>query len=122
MINPVLPNRKVKDKDQVTQPILPEDCVVEWQDTLFMRNYDIRIFPPYGEETFKVFLSEQPLDLEEILTSGKDSNSRGGGVLNDLARVFNESEVNESGTRGNSNVNTSKDGTVFSFNFSIVPK
>ena len=90
---------------------------------LIFKNNAIRIAPPYGEETFKIFLSSDALDLEDILTGNGDKNSTSRGVLNNLAKIFEESVVNEAGTRGGpGKINTAQNGTIFSLNFSILPK
>ncbi len=73
---------------------------------------------------FKVFLSSDPLDLEDILTDNNDKTSRNSrGVLNNLAKIFKESEVTPIGTRGGEGkINTAQNGTIFGVNFTIVPK
>jgi len=124
-INPVLPNKNLKDRNGNPAPVKWEDCFVKKSDTLFLRNLPIYIQPPFGDETFKLFLSSSALDLEDILTL-KDAtvpvNKKG--VLNGLEKVFIESNVNDYGQRSvaGKNVNTDKNGTVFSLNFRIVPK
>lgn len=123
-INPVLPNKNLKDKDGYPAPIRPEDCLVEKGDSLLLKNLVIKIWPPYGEETLKVFLSGEKLDLEDILTDdSNDSQSRGsGGVLNNMAKIFKSSKPGGNGTRGTeTKVNTAQNGTIFSVGFSIVP-
>jgi hypothetical protein len=123
-INPVLPNKNLKDKDGYPAPIRAEDCTVNKGDSLLLKNLTIKIWPPYGEETLKVFLSGEKLDLEDILTDdANDSQSRGaGGVLNNMAKIFKNSKVNNNGTRGTeTKVNTAQNGTIFSVGFTIVP-
>ncbi len=122
IINPVIPNKKLTDVNGNPAPIRWEDCVVNKDDSLFFKNLSIRIAPPYGDEVFKVFLSSDPLDLEDILTTNDDSNSRSRGVLNNLAKIFKDSEVKPNGTRGaDGKINTAQNGTIFGLNFSIVP-
>lgn len=124
-INPILPNKKLKDKDDYPAPIRPEDCLVDKGDSLLLHNLTITIWPPYGEETMKVFLSGEKLDLEDILADDRnDSQSRGkGGVLNNMAKIFKSSKVNGVGSRGaETKVNTAQNGTIFSVGFTIVPK
>jgi metacaspase-1 len=123
-INPMLPNKYLKDKDNYPAPIRAEDCTVNKGDSLLLKNLSIKIWPPFGEETLKVFLSAEKLDLEDILTDdANDSNSRGnGGVLNNMARIFKSSKLKPNGTRGTeTRVNTAQNGTIFSVGFSIVP-
>ena len=124
-INPILPNKNMKDRNGNPAPIKWEDCLVKKDDTLILRNYSIKIFKPYGEETFKVFLSSAPLDLEEILTSKNELEAKNKrGILNGLEKIFVESNINEHGSRGviATKVNTEQNGTIFSINFKIVPK
>ena len=124
-IGPVIPNKKVKDKNNADAPIKWEDCLVKIHDTLFLRNLSIGISKPYGEETFKVFLSSSPIDLEDILTStdGGEVKSQKG-ILSELEKVFVNSTIKENGTRGVDlvKVNADESGTVFSLNFRILPK
>lgn len=121
-INPIIPNKNLTDMNNNPAPVRWEDCVVNKGDSLFFKNLSIRIAPPYGEEVFKVFLSGDPLDLEDILTSNDDTNSRSRGVLNNLAKIFKESQVNAAGTRGGeAKINTAQNGTIFGLNFTIVP-
>ena len=124
IINRVLPNRKLTNIKGLPAPILPENCYVEKRDSMMNTDMMIIISEPYGEEIFKVFLSTQQLDLEDILAGNSDENSRNrGGVLNNLAKIFKSSEVNSAGSRGaNPTINTTQDGTIFSLNFAINPK
>lgn len=125
IINPVIPNKNLRDKNNNASPIKWEDCLVKKYDTLFLRNLSIGISKPFGEESFKVFLSSSPLDLEDILTSKDETeamNKRG--ILNGLEKVFVNSNINQFGKRGavEIQVNTEESGTVFSLNFRILPK
>jgi hypothetical protein len=126
IINPVLPNKNLKDKNDNPSPIKWEDCLVKKYDTLFLRNLAIGISKPYGEETFKIFLSSSPIDLEDILTSKDENNlpQNKRGVLNGLEKIFINSSIKENGTRGveGTKVNTDENGTVFSLNFRIMKK
>jgi metacaspase-1 len=124
-INPVLPNKKLKDRNNYPAPIRAEDCIVKAGDSLLLKTLSITIYEPYGEEMLKVFLSEDKLDLEDILTDNDDSKSRGpGGVLNNMARIFKHSAVNGMGTRGEegNTINTAQNGTIFGVGFTIIPK
>lgn len=125
IINPVMPNKNLKDRNGNPDPLKWEDCLVKKYDTLFLKNYPISIQKPYGEEIFKVFLSTSALDLEDILATkdvNKPNNKRG--VLTGLEKIFVTSNLNENGTRGGvgTKVNTEQNGTVFSLNFLISPK
>ena len=123
-INPVIPNKNLTDLNNNPAPIRWEDCAVNRGDSLFLKNLAISIQPPYGNEVFKVFLSSDPLDLEDILTDNNDKTSRNSrGVLNNLAKIFKESELTPTGTRGGEGkINTAQNGTIFGVNFTIVPK
>ena len=82
----------------------------------------IHIAPPYGSEIFKVFLSTQQLDLEDMLAGVGDQTSRNSrGILNNLAKVFESSE-NKTGSRGVNPLVGAQDGTIFSYNFNIVER
>lgn len=124
-INPIVPNKNLKDRNGNPAPLKWEDCLVKKGDTLFLRNLAISIQKPFGEETFKVFLSSAPLDLEDILTSKNEEeamNKRG--VLSGIEKIFVDSNIKENGTRGVevTKVNTDQNGTVYSLNFQILPK
>jgi hypothetical protein len=125
-INPVIPNKNLKDRNNNPAPLKWEDCLVRKYDTLFLRSLPISIQQPYGDEIFKVFLSTAALDLEDILTSKDEASVPPGkrGILNGLEKIFVNSNINENGTRGGvgSRVNTDQNGTVFSLNFQIMPK
>ncbi len=122
IINGVIPKKGLTNTNGLPAPILPENCALKSKESKLYSDLMIIIGPPYGEEIFKVFLSTQLLDLEDILTSKGDETSRSRGVLNNLAKVF-ETADNKTGTRGvNPKVSTNQDGTIFSVNFSIVEK
>ncbi len=122
-INPVIPNKNLRDINNNPAPIRWDQCSVNKGDSLFFKDLSITIGPPLGEEIFKVFLSGDPLDLEEILTSNSETNSQSRGVLNNLAKIFKESQVNATGTRGGEGkINTAQNGTIFGLNFAIVEK
>ena len=123
LINPIIPNKKLKDINGAPTPINWLDCEVISKGERIFKNNAIRIAQPYGEETFKIFLSSDALDLEDILTGNGDKNSTSRGVLNNLAKIFEGSAVSEAGTRsGSGKINTAQNGTIFSLNFSILPK
>lgn len=115
VINPILPYK--------SQYIRPEDLYIAKYDSILFRNYSITIGPPYGEETFKVFLSRDKFDMEEILVNNNDRASRSAkGTLNNLAAIFKDSDGNAIASRGGAGkVNTNQDGTIFNLNFHIVP-
>ena len=123
-INPVIPNKNLTDLNGNPAPIRWDDCVVNRGDSLYLKTLSINIQPPYGNEVFKVFLSSDPLDLEDILTNNNDASSHNSrGVLNNLAKIFKESEISPTGTRGgDGKINTAQNGTIFGVNFTIVEK
>lgn len=112
IINPILPNK--------AKSIKAGDCMVEAGKFLFFNENGITIYPPYGKETFKVFLSSAKLDLEEILTTKQGIGSRS--VLSDMEKVFKDSELNEVGARGGTGKLNTQSGTIFNLNFTIVQK
>lgn len=124
IINAVIPNKNLKDRKGNDYPVKWEDCVVKKYDTLLFRIFSIGISKPYGEETFKVFLSTSPIDLEDILTSKDEEEAvKKRGILSGLEKIFVQSNINETGKRGvDIEVNTGDNGSVFSFNFRILPK
>ena len=125
IINAVIPNKNLRDGNNVLSPVKWEDCLIKKYDTLFLRNLAIGISKPYGEETFKVFLSASPIDLEDILTSKDETEAKTKrGILNGLEKIFVDSNINEKGQRGidATKVNADENGTVFSLNFQILPK
>ncbi|MGB4844324.1 MAG: DUF4384 domain-containing protein, partial [Ferruginibacter sp.] len=124
-INPILPNKYAKLPNGNPSPITVEDCLVGRLDTVLLRRFSISIQKPYGEETFKIFLSSAPIDLEDILTSKNENEAVAKrGILSGLEKIFVDSNINEVGKRGGAVtlVNTDQNGTIFSLNFSIVPK
>jgi hypothetical protein len=116
-ISPILPAK------HIANPIKLNECRIVPGGAVLMSNIKITIAPPFGEETFKVFLSKDSLDLEDVLIKD-NSTSTADGVVNNLAKVLINSEIKENGKRGGTNekVNTDQGGTMFSLNFDIVPK
>ena len=53
-INPILPNTNPESGS----PITPEDLRVEAGQEILFPNYKIKIYPPFGLEIFKIFVSE----------------------------------------------------------------
>lgn len=125
-INPIMPNKNLLNKNGNPDPLKMVDCVVNKGDTLFLKTLPISIQKPYGEEIFKVFLSSSELDLEDILTTKDEAELPPGkrGVLKEMEKLFIESNINATGTRGGAatRINTEQNGTVFSLNFQIVQK
>jgi metacaspase-1 len=115
IINAIIPH----EKKNIT---ILEHCLVAPKDTLEITtrsDFKIRISPPYGEETFKIFISAEAFDLQKVLVTKKDITTRGN--LKNLEKIFNDSEVNEIGARGTPTITMDKDGTILNLNFRIVP-
>jgi hypothetical protein len=64
IINPILPNRKMQ--------VYPHDLKISAGETYHfpVQKYFLQIGPPFGTEVFKIFISEQEIDLEQIATFG----------------------------------------------------
>lgn len=123
VVNPILPNRKLKDVFGRHAPVTAEDCKVEKGDTLkILDGMSITIAPPYGNEIFKIFLSAQRIDLEELLTASSvllRSGSRG--ALSRIEEIFADAENGYSRARGGEDTATTEQiGTIFSVPFFIV--
>lgn len=128
IINPILPNRNLKDRNKRPAPITAPDCRVNRGDTLNILNtMNITISPPYGNEVFKVFLSSDMLDLEEILVTPREekrSGTAGRGSFTKMESLFRHAETDGSGKRGGGDIAVDADqtGTTFSLPFNIVRK
>ncbi|MCX8018998.1 MAG: caspase family protein [Chitinophagaceae bacterium] len=121
-LNPILPNKKLTDEYNNPTPLLAEDCFIKAGDSVLFENMKIKISPPFGEELFKVFLSAEKLDLEDILIHQNDNNSQSRqGILNNLAKIFLIAQSEQRATRSNSRISTTENGTIFGVPFSIVP-
>ncbi|MCW5908339.1 MAG: caspase family protein [Chitinophagales bacterium] len=113
IINPVLPYKQ--------QQIRAEDCRFYRNDSLILKSYTIGIGPPFGEETFKIFLAKDEIDLEDILTSPR-GGGRTRGAMKSLEQTFSDADGDAIATRGvGGKVNTDQNGTIFNLNFNIVP-
>ena len=119
-ISPVFPNANLVDPvTHLPKPSMPEELILEADSTKILKQWKLAFDCPCGEETFKVFLSTQPLDLEALLTTKSGARS----VLSDLERVFKNSKPDNTGKRGGSGtINTSDNGTIFGLNFRVVPR
>ena len=108
-INAIMPKTST-DKNKL---IKKEDLYVEGNSTRIFYDYSIKMNPPTGDEIFKFFVSNIPLDMEYI-TATRGENSRN--MSSDLDRVFKNSF--KPSTRG---VLGAKEGSVFNLNFLILP-
>ena len=114
IINPLIPNRHLRNILNQPAPVVPEDCKLAPGDTLrLMNKLPIKIGPPFGPENFKIILSAEPLDLEGILTNGKNTK----GVFSKMVEVFTAGD--NGGRRGS--YDPGQTGTVTSLPFTIVP-
>ncbi|MBL7778245.1 MAG: caspase family protein [Chitinophagales bacterium] len=113
-INPILPNKK--------NQIRKEDCFVRSGESKIFKTYKITIAPPVGQETFKVFLSDDEIDLEDLLvTNDPRNNVNSRGNISNMAKLLMNSQVNATGTRGaEGSIDTDQNGTSFNVGFSIV--
>lgn len=102
-INAIFPNKKER--------IYSHDLKVKAGETLLVK-YNIIIYPPAGEEVFKIFISKSELDLEGIARS-KGQNTRN--MMTDIEKVFKSSY--KPSTRS---VSSAKDGIVMNIPFTIV--
>jgi hypothetical protein len=93
--------------------IKKEELFVDGDTTIVFKYFPIKLSPPIGDEIFKFFVSDKPLDMEYIATN-KETNSRN--MSSDLDRVFKNSF--KPSTRGEF---SSKNGSVFNLNFLILP-
>jgi hypothetical protein len=123
IINPVLPNRSLEDVNGRLAPITADDCKLNRGDTLKILNaMTITMEPPYGDEVYKVFLSADRIDLEEILVT-PDGQKRAGARGNAIPRIeeiFLDADKGHSGARGGDTKATSNQtGTIFSLPFRI---
>jgi hypothetical protein len=108
-INMILPKKESDPKKMISK----EELYVEPGQTKIFDSFPIKIYPPFGEEVFKVFVSNKPLDLFYI------AGQRGAGdkgFSGDLEKVFKNSY--RQGSRGDI---STRDGSVMNLPFEIVP-
>jgi hypothetical protein len=80
----------------------------------------IRIFPPFGNEVFKLIASETPIDLSHIIEV-----SRSGSEPKSDLSILDKYILNSTGTRGGETGTIKKDksnGSTYDLNFVIRPK
>lgn len=88
IINPILPY-----KDLMTK----EECRLEPGESKIIPGYFVKLYPPYGLETFKVFSSENPIDLTPIITS-RGNMAAHRGSMESLEQLLMESYVEKGAT------------------------
>ncbi len=110
IINKVLPDKQ--------KNIYPGDLKISGGSSFLFSQYPITVGPPYGTEIFKIFVSTQKIDMEDIATT------RGAGTRGNLSVL--EALVQRSygaGTRGVETNNIGNaDGSCFNLLFEIIPK
>lgn len=99
-INAIMPKKNIK--------IYKEDLFVEPGETKTFTQFPVKIYPPYGNEVFKIFVSKSPFDLEYIGATRSVST-----FSNDLEKIFNNINNTRSGQFG------SNDGVVSNIYFEI---
>lgn len=107
IINPILPNEK--------QEIYPRDLkVAGGTSTVFYKNYILNIYPPFGLELFKVFVSFSEINMEKIATT---RGAVGRGNLNSFEMLVRDSFSTARGADGSVKVS---EGSTFNIPFKIV--
>ena len=107
MVNPIFPNTR--------NNIYPDNLVIGAGQERLFGNYKIRIGPPAGMETFKIFISDKEINLESV---AQDDGRMSRGNLTVLEKLVKESR--NVATRGGESQNISNaDGAVFNVLFRI---
>jgi hypothetical protein len=111
-INAVMPktSRDPRKNIPANELTVPPGTIVIFE------KFPINIYKPYGEEVFKIFVSNKMLDLEYITGNTRDVK-KDSDITSDLERVFKNSY--KSGSRGDLGT---KDGSVINFPFIIEPR
>jgi hypothetical protein len=110
VINKVLPDK--------TKGIYPGDLLLKAGSSYMFSKYPIKVSPPYGTEIFKIFVSRERIDMEDIATT-RGVGTRGRfSVLEGLVK-----KSYEVGTRGTETDNIrNADGSTFNLLFQIKEK
>ncbi len=106
LINPILPNRK--------KNIEPGELLFPAGASKLFPN-TIKVSPPYGKETFKIFVSTEIIDMENIASTHGSRGTKGN--LNALERLVSKSY--DTGTRGAED-EQAMDGSTYNLVFDIV--
>ncbi len=110
IINKVLPDK--------SKNIYPGDLKIEGGSSFLFSKYPITVGPPYGTEIFKIFVSKQKIDMEDIATTRGEGSRGSFTVLEGLVK-----KSYEAGTRGTETNNIGNaDGSCFNLLFEIRPK
>jgi hypothetical protein len=122
-INRVVPNRRLRTASGAEDPYMIEDCLLRSYDSVLIRQVRIKIAKPYGHETFKVFLTQQAVSLEDLLATDEENKDRSvKGVMSNLEKLFINSKVNSAGRRSALIPLREEPATIFNYNFSINKK
>lgn len=118
IINPIFPNKKATDSKGNLKPIYPSDLLLDAGASRIFSDFPITLFPPFGMEIFKIFVSRKPIDMEGISDS-RGATSRGNFTV--LAKLVKDSYTMAS--RGyNSESLSNTDGSTFNVLFRIKAK
>lgn len=98
--------------------IYPADLRIAPRSAFLFSRYPVTVGPPFGTEIFKIFVSNQKIDLEEI------ANTKGSGTRGNLTVLENLVKTSyHAGTRGVEGAGTGNaDGSCFNMSFQITPK
>ncbi|WP_443938168.1 caspase family protein [Pedobacter sp. MW01-1-1] len=113
IVNAILPNTSIP------KPIYPRDLMIVGQQERLFDKFVITLYPPYGSEVFKIFISDEAIDMENIATKRDAATVQGRGSFNSLEKLVKKSFDGKRGG-GTSNV-SSADGSVSSLIFEIRP-
>lgn len=122
-INRVVPNRRLRTASGAEDPFMIEDCLLSKSDSVIIRQVRIKIAKPYGNETFKVFLTQKAISLEDLLATDDANKDRSvKGAMSNLEKIFINSKVNIAGRRSGLIPLREEPATIFNYNFSINKK
>lgn len=112
IINPILPNTSIRP------PIYPGDLKIDPGQEILYDKYRIKLAPPFGMETFKIFVSETEINMESIAKS--PGTAKRGGSFSALEKLVNKSYT--VAARGGNVENTYQaEGSTYNLLFRIKP-
>jgi hypothetical protein len=106
-INAILPNK--------SQRMFADDLLIPGESSFLFKNYPITVYPPCGKEIFKIFASDDKIDLEDI-AGNRGEGKRGN--LRPFERLVNRS-YNLRGGSGEPFSNSN--GSSYNLYFDITP-
>lgn len=122
-INRLVPNKTLKNSKGVLDQLLAQDCFLERGSSMIIRRFRIKLSPPFGNYTFKVFLGPKQFNLEDILATDDLNYARNiNPALSKLEKLFIASKVNTEGKRAIELISTLESGAAFNYNFILKPK